>query len=252
MPEITSSKYLVMAGWNHVPHLSEKTKAELLAATPTHLRAARSQGIPALGSGAIFPVDEAMISCAPFHVPEHWVQIGGIDFGWDHPTAGARLVWDRDSDCVYVTAVYRQSEAQPVVHAAAIKAWGDWLPIAWPHDGNNDTAAGPALAGQYKKLGLKVLREHATHEDGGNSVEAGLMDMLDRMTTGRWKVFSTCEAWFEEFRLYHRKDGKIVKVMDDVLSASRYAYMMRRFAITKPRPTTVAETWQPKDAGAGY
>jgi hypothetical protein len=35
-----------------------------------------------------------------------------------------------------------------------------------------------------------MLAEHATHEDGGNGVEAGVMEMLDRMQTGRLKVFS--------------------------------------------------------------
>ncbi len=37
---------------------------------------------------------------------------------------------------------------------------------------------------------------------------------------------------FEEFRLYHRdENGKIVKTNDDVLDATRYGYMMRRFAV---------------------
>lgn len=241
-----------MAGWNDIPHLSEKTKRELLASTPEHLRKARSEGIPALGSGAIFPVPEDLIKVAPFPIPAHWPQINGLDFGWTHPTAAANLAIDRDSDCVYVTKVYRRSEAPPVIHAAAVKAWGDWIPTAWPHDGNNDVAAGEALAKQYKAHGLNMLKEHATHEPGGNSVEAGLMEMLDRMETGRWKVFSTCETWFEEFRLYHRKDGKIVKLLDDVLSASRYAYMMRRKAVVKPRPTTTGTVWQPADSGMGY
>ena len=79
-----------------------------------------------------------------------------------------------------------------------------------------------------------MLPERATFEDGSNSVEAGLMDMLDRMQTGRWKVFRTCTSWLEERRLYHRKDGKIVKERDDTISASRYAYMMMRFAELSP------------------
>jgi hypothetical protein len=54
--------------------------------------------------------------------------------------------------------------------------------------------------------------------------------MLQRMQTGRWKVFSICTEWFEEFRLYHRKDGRIVKERDDLISASRYALMMKRYA----------------------
>jgi hypothetical protein len=82
-----------------------------------------------------------------------------------------------------------------------------------------------------------MLSERATFEDGTNGVEAGILDMLDRMNTGRWKVFSTCGGWLGEFRLYHRKDGLIVKLKDDLISSSRYALMMRRHAIVKPNRT---------------
>jgi hypothetical protein len=47
-------------------------------------------------------------------------------------------------------------------------------------------------------------------------------------------VFSNQSQWFEEKRLYHRKDGKIVAKYDDILSATRYAFTMRRFARHKP------------------
>ena len=77
-----------------------------------------------------------------------------------------------------------------------------------------------------------MLLDHATHPEGGNGVEAGLMEMLDRMRTGRLKVFSTCSEWFNEFLLYHRKDGKVVKLQDDLMAATRYALMMIRFAVT--------------------
>ena len=63
------------------------------------------------------------------------------------------------------------------------------------------------------------------------------MDMLDRMQTGRLKVFKHLTEWFEEFRMYHRKDGKVVKTDDDLLSSTRYAMMMKRHAITKLKPT---------------
>jgi hypothetical protein len=36
--------------------------------------------------------------------------------------------------------------------------------------------------------------------------------------------------WFEEFRLYHRKEGKVVKENDDLMAATRYAIMMLRYA----------------------
>lgn len=56
------------------------------------------------------------------------------------------------------------------------------------------------------------------------------MGMLTQMETGKFKVFSSLLDWFEEFRLYHRKDGKVVKEGDDLMSATRYGWMMLRFA----------------------
>jgi hypothetical protein len=78
-----------------------------------------------------------------------------------------------------------------------------------------------------------MLPTHATFskaEGGGNSVEAGVSDMLERMREGRLKVFRNCGDWLGEFRMYHRADGDIVKERDDLLSATRYGIMMRRHA----------------------
>lgn len=218
-------------------HYTEEEKQKIIASYPAHEREARTKGVPSMGSGRIFPVPEEDITCEPFDIPSHWVQINGVDFGWDHPFAATRCAWDRDNDIFYVCSEYRQREATPIVHSAAIKPWGEWIPVSWPHDGmQHDKGSGTPLKEQYIAQGLNMLSDKATHEDGSNSVEAGLMDMLQRMQTGRWAVFSTCQNWFEEFRLYHRDEGKIVKERDDLISASRYAYMMRRYASTKPAP----------------
>ena len=78
-----------------------------------------------------------------------------------------------------------------------------------------------------------MLHEHARYDDKSMSVEAGLMDMLTRMETGRFKVFRFLNDWLEEFRLYHRHDGKVFKEDDDLMSATRYAMMVLRHASTK-------------------
>src|SRR5262249_58007985 len=83
-----------------------------------------------------------------------------------------------------------------------------------------------------REQGLEMLHEHAQFEDGSVSVEAGLMMMLDRMQSGRFKVFRHLNDWWEEFRLYHRRDGKVWKEGDDLMSATRYALMMLRHART--------------------
>ena len=138
-----------------------------------------------------------------------------------------------------------QRESTPATQAPTIRAKGPWIPVAWPHDGlQHDKGSGEQLAEQYRVAGVNMLHVRATHApgpgqsegQGGNGVEAGVMEMLERMQSGRWKVFDHLGDWFAEFRLYHRKDGKIVKLRDDVLSASRYAMMMRRFACVEPRP----------------
>jgi hypothetical protein len=61
-----------------------------------------------------------------------------------------------------------------------------------------------------------MLFSHAQFEDKSVSVEAGLLQMLTRMEAGKFKVFD----WFEEFRLYHRKDGRVHKEHDDLMSAT--------------------------------
>lgn len=243
-------------------HYTPEQRAAIIASYPAHEREARAMGVPTLGSGRIFPVADELVMCDAFPIPPHWVQICGIDFGWDHPSAAARLAWDRDSDVLYVTATHRQKEQTPVLFAATVKPWGDWLPWAWPHDGlQHDKGSGDALAAQYKAQGLKMLKDRATHPPapnekegtGGNGVEAGLIEMLDRMQTGRLKVFKHLNDWFEEFRMYHRKDGKVVKLDDDLMSATRYALMMKRFAVinqaAKPRRHGVS--YAPKDRGLG-
>ena len=253
MPAVTATRYLVTAGWDDVPHLDAKTKRELWDSSPPHEREARAKGIPSLGSGRIFPVEEDAIKVAPFAMPAHWPRINGIDFGWDHPTAAVQLAWDRDADCIYVHKAHRMRETTPVIHAATVKAWGAWVPTAWPHDGlQHDKGSGEQLAKQYASAGLLMLKDRATFEDGSNGVEAGLMEMLERMQTGRFKVFSNLDEWFQEFRLYHRKDGKVVKVMDDLLSATRYAVMMKRKAKVRPVQTSSPAGWAPLDREIGW
>lgn len=213
-------------------HLTPAERQTIINSYPDHEREARTKGTPALGSGRIFPISEAKVKIPRFEIPGWYYKIGGLDFGWDHPTAAARLAYNPDADTIYVTNVYRRSEATPTIHASAVRAWGKEMPWAWPHDGlQHDKGSGDQLAEQYRKEGLNMLVDRATFEDGTNGVEAGVMEMLKRMENGTLKVFEELEEFFEEFRLYHRKEGKIVKKFDDIISAIRYGMMMLRFAM---------------------
>jgi hypothetical protein len=152
------SRAVVTMTIDDVDHYTAEQKAAIIASYPPHEREARARGVPTMGSGRVFPVPESLITEDPVPIPKHWPQIIGLDFGWDHPTAAARVAWDRDNDVVHVVACYRRKEAVPAIHAAAIKAWGDWIPVAWPHDGlQHDKGSGEQLAEQYRKLGVNML-----------------------------------------------------------------------------------------------
>jgi hypothetical protein len=217
-------------------HYTPAERKAIVDAYPAHEREARAKGIPVLGSGRIFPIEEASITVEPFKMPVYWPRLGAMDFGWDHPFGAVELVYDDEADVIYVVKSYRSSQETPIIHCSAIKAWGNWIPWAWPHDGANETAAGGGipLKNQYESHGLNMLGARATFPDGSNSVFPGLTEMLERMQTGRLKVFSNLNDWFEEFRIYHRKDGKVVKLRDDLMSATRYGVMMIRHALLSP------------------
>ena len=227
-------------------HYTPEQRAAIIETYPAHEREARINGTPTLGSGRIFPVAEEMIREAPVSLPPHWPRIVGMDFGWSHPTAAVWLAWDRDTDTVHLYDAYRVKEATPLIHAATIKGKGAWIPVAWPHDGlQHDKGSGETLADQYRsKYGVLMLKDKATHPPakgeaegtGGFGTEAGIMDMLDRMQTGRLKVAKHLHDWWDEFRLYHREDGKIVKLDDDLMSATRIGLMMLRKAATQNKP----------------
>lgn len=231
------AKAMIQVGWEDIPHLDEKMKANLLASIPPHELEARTKGIPTLGSGAVFPVAEDKLKVEPFVLPDHWPRIAGIDFGWDHPTAVSWLAWDRDTDTTYLYDCYKAAKTAIAVHAAAIKGRGKWIPVAWPHDGYGADGKrdGEPLRDLYKAEDVRMLDSHATLPDGSNSVEAGLQEMYTAMLEGRFRVFSHMNDWFNEFRTYHRKDGKIVKLYDDALDSTRYGYVSRRFARVHPK-----------------
>lgn len=237
---------LVQATWDDAPHMTQERREEMLSDIPPHERDMRTKGTPFAGAGLVFPISDESILCDPFEIPNHWTRIIGIDFGWDHPFAAGNVAFNRDADCVYLTAEYHETHATPPIHAAAIKPWGSWIPIAWPADGlQTEKGAGTALSLQYRIQGLNLLPEHFTNPpnfaegeqegDGGITVEPGLMEMLTRMQTGRLKVFRTCQKFMSEKRTYHRdQHGKLVKKFDDVISATRYAIMSLRHARTRP------------------
>jgi len=231
-----SEKVISMSGKNG--HLSEVVMEQILSSYSPHEREMRRYGRPSIGSGLVFPINEEKLIIDPINIENHWPRIAAIDFGWDHPTAVVWCAIDVEEETFYVYDCHRASKASPAVHSASIKTRPSFIPIVYPHDGNRkDSMGNPGLAEQYRNLGCNMKLDHFTNppalgeNKGGNSIEEGLMAMVQAMENNKFKVFSTLGDWFEEFRMYHRKVGKVVPIRDDLMSATRYAFQSQRFAI---------------------
>ena len=210
------SKFVVNAGWDDAPHLTEEDKADLRASIPPYQLDARSKGIPQLGAGAIYPVPESDFLCDDFKVPDHFPQSYAMDVGWNR-TAALWQAHDTENDIVYFYGEHYRAQAEPAVHAAAILARGKWIPgVIDPAGGGSSQHTGDRLIEVYATLGLTLT-------PADNAVEPGLLEVWTRLSTGRLKVFRTLQFFIKEFRFYRRDEkGRVVKADDHLMDCARY------------------------------
>ena len=209
------SRFIVGATWDDAPHLSQASKDSLWASYPPYQRDARTKGIPQLGAGAIYPVEESFIAVKDFEIPPEWPRGFALDTGWNW-TSSVWAAYDREAETWYLYDCYKRAQAEPPVHAEAIKARGPWIP------GVGDCADINKYDGQqflqiYRTLGLKL-------DLANKAVESGIQNVYILLSTGRLKVFARrCASWFDEFRLYRRDErGRIVKANDHLMDCTRY------------------------------
>lgn len=214
-----ASKVVIQAGWNDVPHLDATERALLIASTPPYQRAARTTGTPTLGAGAIYGLPEEELKIADFPIPKHWKRVWGGDAGGGaKPTAVVWLALDPDQGVVYLYSTYKRESPEPAIHLAGIKARGAWIP------GVMDSAALIITKDDAEQLISVYQRGGLTVSLPDKAVESGIQAVWEAMSEQRFRVFASCEAWFAEFRKYHRDaKGRIVKKDDHLMDATRYA-----------------------------
>jgi len=200
------------------------------------MQRARIKGLPMLGEGLIYPFSEEAITVEPFSIPEHYRRVCGLDHGLQHPAALAWLAYDPDTDIVYLYDTWKQSDTTISDRVQAWKQRGDWIPVAWPHDvGARDKGVtGRPFAEIYENYGMKMLTHSArmNPDTGGAQPREPIIEAVyTRMRTGRFKVFQSCRDWLSEQQRYHRKDGQVVDMDDDLISATHYALMELRNAV---------------------
>jgi phage terminase large subunit-like protein len=226
-------------------HISDQRREELAAGYTDAERETRLEGIPQLGTGPIFPLELLPAIVRRFkpdgpdaEIRDYARWCVGIDFGFDHPFAAVMIAWHHDTGEVFVVDSFSMVKSSAQYHVSRIHSMtqGLRLPVAYPHDGSvHDKGSGLALIGQYKGFGLNPMSKWATnHGTNHYNVDPALEEMRELWYTHKLIIAPHNAELIEEFRHYHRDENfKIVKQRDDLISALRYAIMMRRQG--KPR-----------------
>jgi len=225
--------------YGHLP-LGEREK--IIEGYPEHEREARSRGEPMLGEGRVYATPEEMIlEDENIHAwPNYWRWGWGMDPGAGHPFGAALQCFDPDQQVMHTVAEVRmanatieqQCQAMHQIEKKLFNSEGMAIPVAYPADtGTRDRQSMTPLTKLYGVY-LRMMNEPASLPGIAGqakfSLEGSVTELEQWERNGRWKVHRRCLAYLEERRLYHRKDGEIVKLRDDVLCAARYAWMMRR------------------------
>jgi hypothetical protein len=108
--------------------------------------------------------------------------------------------------------------AEPLIHSQAWVARGLWIPVR----------IDPAAKGRSQVDGTQLIELYRGYklplEPAINAVETGILDVFNKLSTGKLKVFKTCRNFFAEYRLYQRDEkGHVKKTKDHLMDCMRYS-----------------------------
>lgn len=233
---VTMSAYEVLGYENS--HIDPDKFASMMQSWPAHERETRASGKPSVGAGAIFTFLRQDIECPPIWEPGGYALLGwGVDFGgmggttlkFSHPFGAVLAAYDPVTDVIYLIREVRLPGGLVMEHANAMQRICAKAPVFWPHDGHRTSGDDSTKDTRdlYRENGLNMYHTHATFKQGGYSTEAGILEMHNRMSTGRLKICQNLPLVWGEYGSYSRNEkGEIVKVNDDLMSAARIATMM--------------------------
>lgn len=242
-------------------HIPDEDIPGIIASFPEGERETRAFGADLQGEGAVFstPMGQIKERFDPATMPPYWPWLWGLDFRHSgsattgHPFAAVLGCWDRDADVIHIVHAVRMMGLAPG-HVAAMKQHPMWrAPCAWPHDGGRGGSIvdGATVAETYRKLGLNMRPTHATFPGGGFTFENGIDELQNRFAAKQLVVAEHLFEWFDEYQGYHREKGLVVKVDDDLLSATRQLVMDIRYARTPAEFGGFIE-WKRRDRTASH
>lgn len=153
------------------------------------------------GGPLVFESAEDGFLCDPVKISAMWKRVAVVVMN------RSRFVclWgalDRSNDVLYLYDEISGPLGQLAVHAEAMRARGQWIPVAIDMEGNGRTKdEGSTLVGRLLDLRLDVFTVKL-------DLEAGLGEVNNRLATNRLRVLRTLPKWLGEYRRYQR-DAKL-------------------------------------------
>jgi len=249
----------VIIGWDDVPHLSEEDKRQMSVGLLPHEIEARRTGLPTMATGLIYPFLAKDIIVRPFDLEFHYPGIIGLDVAYTAPTAGALLRYDRASRTTYLVDEHYLERQPTAVHVAAMRRKFGCYPVRIDPSANRAERDGETIIKEYRD----EFGENWEVKNANNAVYSGITKLYNAMAEGRFKVFSNCRHWAEEWSNYVwdpkkvNSDGQPVprKKDDHVQDAVRYGYqdiedaqILNGSHVFRGAP----QDWTPLDPTTGY
>lgn len=217
------AKQVFVVSLNDVPHVSKEQLTAFIAewktSDPFSIKA-RVEGIAALGTGRIYPIDEDWVVVQDRNIPHYWPKAYGLDPGWSN-TAAVWIAEDPNTNIKYIYSEYKHGQVVYPIHAEAIKNRGVWITGSIdPQEAGKPRENGAKTIDYLISLGLDLTRGTGDH--------AALRSMILAMfESGALKITESCQKLLQEIRMYRydEKDpNKPAKDQDDHLcDAMMYA-----------------------------
>ena len=259
---------MVRASWEDALHIMENDPNAIEEARREYGIdfACRVYGIPAAGSGNIYPHKIENITFNPdyTHLNETWDALIGVDFGWSQndPSAMVKVSWDEVNDVVYIHEEWKGHTLDDRTFVKNVNYIDPNIPIAWPRDGNkaSDWKGGGTIADKLRtEHGLNMLRNPFLNPKGpdgktNNHLDPGFQEINSRLGSGRLKISTECQELLKEIQFYHygkdlngNSTGKPDKTCEDHLcDAMRYGVMSIIQGFGEPQKT-YSQYWEDEE-----
>jgi predicted phage terminase large subunit-like protein len=183
-------------------------------------------------AGGAFATTESEIRVEPFDLKrletEKWPRAYGLSITW-HEVAAIWIAREPQTRQHYLYAEMRSTVGDIADHAVRIKELGDWPGYMTAESPGRDAKDGYALATKYCSKGLKVETVPANED-------ALMADLTDAIKSGKLKVFGNLSIFFDQFRSFSRRDGKLPVYGRGLLDAAMVAWRCKDKLRKPPEP----------------